>query len=102
MLPLIDKDKSTVDDIDSSNYTNFNFNNEKKKIKKDIILLKNINLNKEQYKERKEREEYLASKKLIKKNQIISKHNIKEKSLIIINIGKEIFLMVINIFKYQK
>ena len=78
MLPLIDKDKSTSEDIDLSN---INYNKEKKEIKKDLVVLKNINLNKEQYKERKEREEYLASRQLIKKNKIISKYNVKEKSL---------------------
>ena len=81
MLPLIDKEKSTFDDIDSSNFTYINFNKEKKEIKKNINILKNIILNEEQQKERKERGEYLASKHLIKKNEIISKHNVKEKSL---------------------
>ena len=79
MLPLIDKDRSTVDENDTSH---INAKGEKKIfIKKDIIFLKNIKLNKEKEKKMKIKKEYLASKKLIKKNEIISKHNIQEKSL---------------------
>ena len=79
-LPLIDKEKSTVDENDLSI---FNINNYKEKTrnKKDIMILKNIKLNKEKYKENKKKQEYYDSKKLIKKNDMISKNNPKDKSL---------------------
>ena len=80
MLPLIDKDKSILDEFDMTNLY-LNKNNEKSRNNKDIVILKNIKLNQRKMKERKEKQEYFASKKLIKKNDIISKYNIKEKSL---------------------
>ena len=78
MLPLIDREKSTIDENDMSY---LNGAKEKKIIQKDVIFLKNIKINKEKVKEIKNTKEYLDSKKLIKKNDIISKYNIKEKSL---------------------
>ena len=77
-LPLIDRDRSIIEDIDTSNL-NINLN-EKTKNKNDITILKNIILKKEKEKEKKNIQEYLASKKLIKKNDIIV-NNVKEKSL---------------------
>ena len=75
-LPLIDKDRSTFDDFDMTNFLN-----KKNRNNKDIKILKNIKLNNKKIKERKEIQEYLASKKLIEKNDIITKYNSKEKSL---------------------
>ena len=77
MLPLIDKDKSIIDDINISNY---NIMNRRNKKDKDILILNNIKLNNERQNEIKKRKDYLGSRKLVKKNDIISKHNIKEKS----------------------
>ena len=76
-LPLIDKDKSTFDEFDTTNL----FLNKKNGTNKDIKILKNIKLNNKKIKERREIQEYLSSKKLIEKNDIITKYNIKEKSL---------------------
>ena len=78
MFPLIDKDKSIIDDINISNY---NIMNKKNKKYKDILILKNIKLNNERQNEIKKRKAYLGSRKLVKKNDIISKYNFKEKSL---------------------
>ena len=89
MLPLIDRDrdrdrdKSTFEENDLSLY-NINKNNgniHTRNIKKDIILLRNICLNKERQKEMKKNKDYLISKKLQKKNDILSKYNPKENSL---------------------
>jgi len=89
MLPLIDRDrdrdrdKSTFEENDLSLY-NINKNNgniHTRNIKKDIILLRNICLNKERQKEAKKNKDYLIAKKLQKKNNILSKYNPKENSL---------------------
>ena len=86
MLPLIDRDRdrSTFDENDLSLY-NTNKNSRiphTRNIKKDIILLRNICLNKERQKEMKKNRDYLISRKLRKKNDILSKYNPKENSLI--------------------
>ena len=80
-LPLIDKDKSIVDEYDIS-FLNINKNDQKTRNKKDVIYLRNISLNKEREKKTKERKEFLVSQKLIRKNDILVKYNIKENSLV--------------------
>jgi hypothetical protein len=72
MLPLIDKDKSILDDV------NITFlNNDKINKNKNILNLKKINGYDEKENEIKRRKEYLRAKKLKKKNDLISKNDIK-------------------------
>lgn len=85
MLPLIDKDRDKLTfEINDLSLYNINKNDKNPhtcNIKKDVILLRNISLNKEKQKEMKKNKDYLISKKLQKKNDILSKYNPKENSL---------------------
>ena len=76
ILPLIDKDKSILDDV---NITFLNNDKNNKNIK--IANLKKINGYNEKENEIKKRKEYLKAKKLKKKNDLISKNDIKNISI---------------------
>ena len=81
MFPLVDKDKSNLEEYEFSSL-NINKINENNNNKNDIIYLKNIISNNEREIERKKRKDFIISKKLLRKNDILTKYNIKENNLV--------------------